>query len=165
MFTPPTSQETCHAQHRIGRSSTILGALHHRLGQIGETFQACYEASAGYGWLYDQLRPPAARVVVAYPGQLRRSLLSGAYQPGAIRRVWIPKPGGGERGLGIPNVVDRVVQQALLQVLEPVFEPTLHDSSHGFRPRRGAQTAIACLHRLFCPLLICWNRAWACGLC
>lgn len=51
--------------------------------------------------------------------ELRRSLLSGCYQPGAIRRVWIPKPGGGERGLGIPNVVDRVVQQALLQVLEP----------------------------------------------
>jgi len=75
--------------------------------------------------------------------KLRESLRSGRYQPGAIRRVWIPKPGGGERGLGIPNVVDRVVQQALLQVLEPVFEPTFHGSSHGFRPRRGAQTAIA----------------------
>ena len=74
---------------------------------------------------------------------LRRSLLSGRYQPGAIRRVWIPKPGGGQRGLGIPNVEDRVVQQALLQVLEPVFEPTFHDSSHGFRPRRGTQSAIA----------------------
>jgi len=73
--------------------------------------------------------------------KLRRSLLSGCYQPGAIRRVWIPKPGGGQRGLGIPNVVDRVVQQALLQVLEPVFEPTFHDSSHGFRPQRGAPTA------------------------
>jgi RNA-directed DNA polymerase len=75
--------------------------------------------------------------------KLRRALLDGTYQPGAIRRVWIPKPGGGERGLGIPNVVDRWVQQALLQVLEPVFEPTFHDSSHGFRPQRGAQTAIA----------------------
>jgi RNA-directed DNA polymerase len=74
---------------------------------------------------------------------LRRELISGAYRPGDIRRVWIPKPGGGERGLGIPNVVDRVVQQALLQVLEPLFEPTFHNSSHGFRPRRGARTAIA----------------------
>ena len=74
---------------------------------------------------------------------LRRELISGAYRPGDIRRVWIPKPGGGERGLGIPNVVDRVVQQALLQVLEPLFEPTFHNSSHGFRPRRGAHTAIA----------------------
>ena len=70
-------------------------------------------------------------------------LLDGTYQPDDIRRVWIPKPGGGERGLGIPNVIDRWVQQAVLQVLEPVFEPTFHSSSHGFRPKRGAHTAIA----------------------
>lgn len=74
---------------------------------------------------------------------LRDELLTGGYQPGDIRRVWIPKPGGGQRGLGIPNVIDRWVQQAVLQVLEPIFEPTFHDSSHGFRPQRGAQTAIA----------------------
>ena len=64
--------------------------------------------------------------------KLRRELLSGTYRPGDIRRVWIPKPGGGERGLGIPNVVDRVVQQALLQVLEPLFEPMFHDNSRDF---------------------------------
>lgn len=74
---------------------------------------------------------------------LRRELLAGTYRPGDIRRVWIPKPGGGQRGLGIPNVVDRWVQQAVLQVLQPIFEPTFHASSHGFRPGRGAQTAIA----------------------
>ena len=75
--------------------------------------------------------------------QLRRALLEGRYRPGPIRRVFIPKPGGGQRGLGIPNIVDRVAQQALLQVLGPVFEPTFHASSHGFRPKRGATTAIA----------------------
>jgi group II intron reverse transcriptase/maturase len=75
--------------------------------------------------------------------KLCRELRSGSYRPGDVRRVWIPKPGGGQRGLGIPNVVDRVVQQAMLQVLEPVFEPTFHPSSHGFRPNRGAHTAIA----------------------
>ncbi len=75
--------------------------------------------------------------------RLRRQLLEGSYRPGDIRRVWIPKPGGGERGLGIPNVIDRWVQQAVLQVLEPIFEPTFHESSHGFRRGRGAQTAIA----------------------
>jgi len=75
--------------------------------------------------------------------KLRRALLSGSYEPGEIRRVWIPKPGGGQRGLGIPNVVDRWVQQAALQVLGPIFDPTFHDSSHGFRPGRGAHTAIA----------------------
>ncbi len=76
--------------------------------------------------------------------KLRRELQSGSYRPGDIRRVWIPKPGGkGDRVLGIPNVVDRWVQQALLQVLEPILEPTFHNSSHGFRSRRGAHTAIA----------------------
>jgi group II intron reverse transcriptase/maturase len=75
--------------------------------------------------------------------RLRRVLLAGDYGPGDIRRVWIPKPGGGQRGLGIPNVIDRWVQQAVLQIVEPIFEPTFHDSSHGFRPHRGAHTAIA----------------------
>ena len=74
---------------------------------------------------------------------LHRALLEGHYRPGDIRRVFIPKPGGGQRGLGIPNIVDRVVQQAMLQVLEPVFEPAFHSSSHGFRRKRGAHTAIA----------------------
>lgn len=75
--------------------------------------------------------------------QLRKRLLDGSYAPGDVKRVWIPKPGGGQRGLGIPNVVDRCVQQATLQVLERVYEPTFHPSSHGFRPQRGAKTAIA----------------------
>jgi RNA-directed DNA polymerase len=71
------------------------------------------------------------------------SLLDGSYRPGDIRRVWIPKSGGGERGLGIPNVVDRMVQEALRAVLEPLWEPTFHESSHGFRPGRSCHTAIA----------------------
>lgn len=74
---------------------------------------------------------------------LREALLSDTYEPGCIRRVWIPKPTGGHRGLGIPNVIDRVVQQAILQVLEVIYEPTFHTSSHGFRRGRGAHTAIA----------------------
>ena len=74
---------------------------------------------------------------------LGASLLDGSYRVGDIRRVYIPKSGGGERGLGIPNVVDRVVQEAVRSVLEPIYEPTFHPSSHGFRPNRGCQTAIA----------------------
>jgi len=75
--------------------------------------------------------------------KLREALLDGTYQPGDIRRVWIPKPGGGQRGLGIPNVIDRWVQEAARLILEPIFEPHFHHGSHGFRPERGAQTAIA----------------------
>jgi len=74
---------------------------------------------------------------------LRRLLLDGSYRPGMIRRVWIPKSGGGERGLGIPDVVDRLVQQAVHRVLSPHWEPTFHPSSHGFRPWRSCHTAIA----------------------
>lgn len=75
--------------------------------------------------------------------KLSNSLLAGTYKPGGIRRVWIDKSGGGKRGLGIPNVVDRMVQEAFRMVLEPLFEPKFHPSSHGFRPGRGCQTAIA----------------------
>jgi len=74
---------------------------------------------------------------------LRADLLSGRYRPGGIRRAMIPKADGGQRALGIPNVVDRVVMEAVRQVLEPPFEPTFHASSHGFRPGRSCHTAIA----------------------
>jgi RNA-directed DNA polymerase len=73
---------------------------------------------------------------------LHRSLLDGSYRTGDIRRVWIPKASGGQRGLGVPNVVDRIVQQAMHQVLGPHYEETFHDGSHGFRPGRSCHTAI-----------------------
>src|SRR5512135_55138 len=75
--------------------------------------------------------------------RLQADLLQGTYQPGVIRRAYIPKVGGGQRGLGIPDVIDRVVQEAVRQVLEPLWEPTFHPSSHGFRPGRSCHTAIA----------------------
>jgi group II intron reverse transcriptase/maturase len=75
--------------------------------------------------------------------KLHQELLEGSYRPGMIRRVWIPKSGGGQRGLGIPDVVDRIVGQAIHRVLSPHYEPTFHASSHGFRPGRSCQTAVA----------------------
>jgi len=69
-------------------------------------------------------------------------LLDGTYQPGDIRRAWIPKRGGGERGLGIPDVIDRIVQEAVRIALDPIYEPDFHPSSHGFRPKRSCHTAI-----------------------
>ncbi|MRR35871.1 group II intron reverse transcriptase/maturase, partial [bacterium] len=78
---------------------------------------------------------------VQWPG-IKERLLAGRYEPAPVRRVEIPKPGGGVRQLGIPTVVDRLIQQALHQVLQPVFEPEFSESSYGFRPGRSAHQAV-----------------------
>ena len=78
---------------------------------------------------------------VHWPG-IKEALLAGRYEPAPVRRVEIPKPGGGVRQLGIPTVVDRLIQQALHQVLQPVFEPEFSESSYGFRPGRSAHQAV-----------------------
>jgi len=117
-----------------------------RMGEVVERLEEAFEKVAA-----NQGAPGPDRQSIEYVREhlqklmpeLRASLLEGSYRPGDIRRVWIPKAGGGQRGLGIPNVVDRMVQEAIRLVLEPVYEPTFHESSHGFRPNRSCQTAIA----------------------
>jgi RNA-directed DNA polymerase len=73
---------------------------------------------------------------------VKKALLEGRYLPRPVRGVDIPKPSGGVRTLGVPTLVDRLIQQGLHQVLQPLFEPTFSDSSFGFRPRRGAHQAV-----------------------
>src|SRR6266403_1267552 len=74
---------------------------------------------------------------------IREQLLSGTYEPKAVRRVEIPKPDGGVRKLGIPTVLDRLIQQAVMQVLQRRWDPTFSEHSHGFRPKRSAHQAVA----------------------
>jgi len=74
---------------------------------------------------------------------IRSQLLDGTYQPQPVKRVEIPKPGGGVRKLGVPCVVDRLIQQALLQVLQKQWDPTFSEHSYGFRPGRSAHQAVA----------------------
>lgn len=91
------------------------------------------------GALADHLR--------AHWPSLREQLLAGTYEPQPVKRQAIPKSDGGVRELGIPTVLDRFIQQALLQVLQPQFDPTFSQHSHGFRPGRRAHDAVREAHR------------------
>jgi len=88
--------------------------------------------------------------VEAWLAGLREDLVAKTYRPDAVRRVMIPKPGGGERPLGIPTIRDRVVQTAAKLVLEPIFEADFEDSAYGYRPGRSGTDAIKDVHRHIC---------------
>ena len=93
--------------------------------------------------------PEAAGFIRQHWEGIRSSLASGRYKPAPVRRVEIPKPDGSKRPLGIPTVLDRVIQQAIAQVLTPLFDPHFSESSFGFRPGRSAHDAVRQVKKLF----------------
>src|SRR4249919_3896790 len=99
------------------------------------------------GTTFEQIE---AAGVEAWLAGLREELVSKTYRPDPVRRAMIPKPGGGERPLGIPTIRDRVVQTAAKTVLEPIFEADFEDNAYGYRPRRSAVDAVKETHRLIC---------------
>jgi RNA-directed DNA polymerase len=88
--------------------------------------------------------------VASWLAALGKELRERSYRPAPVRRVMIPKPGGGERPLGIPTIRDRVVQTAAKLVLEPIFEADFEDSAYGYRPQRSAQDAVRAVHAALC---------------
>jgi group II intron reverse transcriptase/maturase len=136
------SEETSPAERGIGRPGArgllaeVLGRrnLHAALKRVKQN-----KGSAGIdGMTVDEL-PDYLR---SHWEELREELISGTYRPQPVRRQEIPKSGGGTRQLGIPSVLDRFVQQALLQVLQPRIDPSFSEHSHGFRPGRRAHDAV-----------------------
>jgi len=122
---PPMTMEEVARGYNLKEAFRHVASNHGAPGPDGETIE--------------QVREHLEEIL----SRLCRELLDGTYRPGEIRRVWIPKAGGGQRGLGIPDVIDRIVAQALAQVMTPHYDPTFHPSSHGFREGRSCHTAIA----------------------
>lgn len=100
------------------------------------------KANRGSAGVDGQTIPETAEYLKTHWPRLREELQSGRYRPQPVRRVQVPKAGGGMRELGIPTVTDRLIQQALLQVLQPLIDPTFSESSYGFRPGRRAHDAV-----------------------
>jgi RNA-directed DNA polymerase len=135
------SRLTARTENSYPQTKQIIEAVVERKNMIAAVRRVeANKGSAGVdGMSVNSLRP----YLREHWPRIKEQLLSGRYTPSPVRRVEIPKPGGkGMRRLGIPTVVDRLIQQALHQVMQPVFDPDFSESSYGFRPGRSAHQAL-----------------------
>ena len=135
------SKVTAKRENSIRKTNQLMEAVVERENMLAALHRV--ESNAGSAGIdkrtVDQLR---SYLREEWP-RIKVELLEGRYKPQPVRGVQIPKPGGkGMRQLGIPTVVDRLIQQALHQVLQPIFDPEFSESSYGFRPNRSAHQAV-----------------------
>ena len=145
----PISDETCDppyahpdtgsAKSMAGTGGLLEGVLTRQNLQAAWKRVKANKGAAGVDGL--DIEQTAQDIRRRWP-QIREELLTGRYRPSPVRRVMIPKPDGSKRELGIPTVLDRMIQQALLQALQPLIDPTFSKHSHGFRPGRRAHDAV-----------------------
>lgn len=135
----PSAAHTTETAHEGGEGTLLERALErkHMLHAL-QRVERNSGAPGVDGMTVEELRP----FLRTHWGRIREELLQGRYTPLPVRRVEIPKPGGERRHLGIPTVLDRLIQQALLQVLTPIFDPHFSDHSYGYRPGRRAHDAV-----------------------
>ena len=150
---PSSTEETTGSLSRPG--STVAAQVEQpALSLFPETFMEAVVNSANIERAWKNVKAnrgaagPDGITITEFPDwfrprwpEIRQQLLDGTYRPGPVRRKTIDKPDGGQRLLGIPNIIDRLLQQAIVQVLTPVFDPHFSESSFGFRPKRSAHGA------------------------
>ena len=131
--------ETGSAKPRVGTGGLLEAALTRQNLQVAFKRVKANKGAAGVDGL--DIGQTAELLRTNWP-DIRQELLAGRYRPQPVRKVMIPKPDGSQRELGIPTVLDRLIQQALLQVLQPIIDPSFSEHSHGFRPGRRAHDAV-----------------------
>ncbi len=127
------------ARQKVGAGTLLEAALTRENLQAAWKRVKANKGAAGVDGL--DIEQTAQLLRTNWP-QTRQELLAGTYRPQSVRKVMIPKPDGSQRELGIPTVLDRLIQQALLQVLQPLIDPTFSEHSHGFRPGKRAHDAV-----------------------
>ena len=133
------ARPACQQQEGLGRDGLLTQALsRENLAAAWKRVKANKGSAGVDGLTIDE----TSEFLRTHWPRRRAELLSGTYRPQAVRRVEIPKPTGGMRELGIPTVLDRLIQQALLQVLQPMIDPIFSEFSYGFRPGRSAHDAV-----------------------